>query len=311
MNSMKINRIFAVGLVAASVMLGGTAAKSQEDKVLVIINGHEIRTSEVELAAEDIALQLSELPAKLRFPFLIEYLVERHLLAQAAVKGGIAETPEYKRRLAFYQAKALRDAYFDQTIKPTITDDEVKAAYDREASKIQVSERVRARHILVATEKEAQDVLARVQKGEKFDEVAKKISLDGSKDYGGDLGYFSEEEMVPEFSKAAFALQVGQVSEPIKTDYGWHIIKVEDRKQGGPQPFEQVKNGIRAVLTRKKVQDIVVQLREAAKIEVLDPDLKKLQELNAKKTEELKKKQQEGAAPADGATGKQDLQSGQ
>ncbi|HKQ94569.1 MAG TPA: peptidyl-prolyl cis-trans isomerase [Aestuariivirgaceae bacterium] len=292
-------------------MLGGTAAKSQEDKVLVIINGHEIRTSEVELAAEDIALQLGELPAKLRFPFLIEYLVERHLLAQAAVKGGIAETPEYKRRLAFYQAKALRDAYFDQTIKPTITDEEVKAAYDKEASKIQVSERVRARHILVATEKEAQDALAKVQKGEKFEDLAKKISLDGSKDYGGDLGYFSAEEMVPEFSKAAFALKVGEVSQPIKTDYGWHLIKVEDRKQGGPQPFDQVKNGVRAVLTRKKVQDIVVQLREQAKIEVLDPDLKKLQELNAKKTEELKKKQQEGAAPADGTSGKQDLQTGQ
>ena len=292
-------------------MLGGTAAKSQEDKVLVIINGHEIRTSEVELAAEDIALQLGELPAKLRFPFLIEYLVERHLLAQAAVKGGIAETPEYKRRLAFYQAKALRDAYFDQTIKPTITDEEVKAAYDKEASKIQVSERVRARHILVATEKEAQDALAKVQNGEKFEDLAKKISLDGSKDYGGDLGYFSAEEMVPEFSKAAFALKVGEVSQPIKTDYGWHLIKVEDRKQGGPQPYDQVKNGVRAVLTRKKVQDIVVQLREQAKIEVLDPDLKKLQELNAKKSEEIKKKQQEGAAPADGTSGKQDLQTGQ
>ena len=197
------------------------------------------------------------------------------------------------------------------TIKPTITDEEVKAAYDKEASKIQVSERVRARHILVATEKEAQDALAKVQNGEKFEDLAKKISLDGSKDYGGDLGYFSAEEMVPEFSKAAFALKVGEVSQPIKTDYGWHLIKVEDRKQGGPQPYDQVKNGVRAVLTRKKVQDIVVQLREQAKIEVLDPDLKKLQELNAKKSEEIKKKQQEGAAPADGTSGKQDLQTGQ
>jgi peptidyl-prolyl cis-trans isomerase C len=309
---MKINKVFAVGLVAAGLVFGGAGAKAQEDKTLVIINGHEIKTSEVELAAEDIALQLAELPAKLRFPFLIEYLVERHLLAQAAVKNGIADTDEYKRRLAFYQAKALRDAYFDQVIKPTITDEEVKAAYDREASKIQVSERVRARHILVATEKEAKDVVGRLEKGEKFEDLAKKVSLDGSKDYGGDLGYFSAEEMVPEFSKAAFALKVGEVSPPVKTDYGWHVIKLEDRKQGGPQPFDQVKNGIRAVLTRKKVQDIVVQLREAAKIDVLDPDLKKLQELNAKKAEELKKKQQEGgAAPADGAGGKQDLQTNQ
>ena len=285
-----------------------------EDKVVVIINGHEIKTSEVEIAAEDIALQLGDLPAKLRYPFLIEYLVERHLLAQAAVKQGVADTDEYKQRLAFYQAKALRDAYFNSTIKPSVTEEEVKAAYDKEASKVKVSERVRARHILVQTEKEARDVLARLNKGEKFEDIAKQVSLDGSKDYGGDLGYFSAEEMVPEFSKAAFSLKVGETSEPVKTDYGWHVIKVEDRKQGGAQPFDQVKAGIKAVLMRKKVQDIVTELRKEAKIEIVDPDLKKLQEMGEKRIEELKKKKQTGANEGSGETtsgGKQDLQTQQ
>jgi peptidyl-prolyl cis-trans isomerase C len=285
-----------------------------EDKVVVVINGHEIKTSEVEIAAEDIALQLGDLPAKLRYPFLIEYLVERHLLAQAAVKQGVADTDEYKQRLAFYQAKALRDAYFNSTIKPSVTEEEVKAAYDKEASKVKVSERVRARHILVQTEKEARDVLARLNKGEKFEDIAKQVSLDGSKDYGGDLGYFSAEEMVPEFSKAAFSLKVGETSEPVKTDYGWHVIKVEDRKQGGAQPFDQVKAGIKAVLMRKKVQDIVTELRKEAKIEIVDPDLKKLQEMGEKRIEELKKKKQTGANEGSGETtsgGKQDLQTQQ
>jgi peptidyl-prolyl cis-trans isomerase C len=285
-----------------------------EDKVVVIINGHEIKTSEVEIAAEDIALQLGDLPAKLRYPFLIEYLVERHLLAQAAVKQGVADTEEYKQRLAFYQAKALRDAYFNSTIKPSITDEEVKTAYDKEASKVKVSERVRARHILVQTEKEARDVIARLNKGEKFEDIAKQVSLDGSKDYGGDLGYFSAEEMVPEFSKAAFALKVGETSEPVKTDYGWHVIKVEDRKQGGAQPFDQVKAGIKAVLMRKKVQDVVTELRKEAKIEIVDPDLKKLQEMGEKRIEELKKKKQTGSNQEGGdatSGGKQDLQTQQ
>lgn len=289
-----------------------------EDKVVVVINGHEIKTSEVEIAAEDIALQLGDLPAKLRYPFLIEYLVERHLLAQAAVKQGVADTDEYKQRLAFYQAKALRDAYFNSTIKPSVTEEEVKAAYDKEASKVKVSERVRARHILVQTEKEARDVLARLNKGEKFEDIAKQVSLDGSKDYGGDLGYFSAEEMVPEFSKAAFSLKVGETSEPVKTDYGWHVIKVEDRKQGGAQPFDQVKAGIKAVLMRKKVQDIVTELRKEAKIEIIDPDLKKLQEMGEKRMEDLKKKgtaAPANAQPAAGAEpaadGKQDLQTQQ
>ena len=105
----------------------------------------------------------------------------------------------------------------------------------------QQTERVRARMILVATEKEAQDIEARLAKGEKFEDLAKKYSLDGSKDYGGDLGYFTAAEMVPEFSKAAFALKVGEISQPVKTDFGWHIIRLEDRKQGAAQPYDQVK----------------------------------------------------------------------
>ena len=302
-------------LLAVSVLgLGQAPLAKAEDKVVVVINGHEIKTSEVEIAAEDIAMQLGDLPAKLRYPFLIEYLVERHLLAQAAVKQGVADTEEYKQRLAFYQAKALRDAYFNSTIKPAVTDEEVKAAYDKEASKVKVSERVRARHILVQTEKEAKDVLARLNKGEKFEDIAKQVSLDGSKDYGGDLGYFSAEEMVPEFSKAAFSLKVGETSVPVKTDYGWHVIKVEDRKQGGAQPFDQVKAGIKAVLMRKKVQDMVSDLRKQAKIEIVDPDLKKLQQMGEKRIEELKKKKQTGASEGSGDTssgGKQDLQTQQ
>lgn len=301
-------------LAVSALALANTWPAQAEDKVIIIINGHEIKTSEVEIAAEDIALQLGDLPAKLRYPFLVEYLVERHLLAQAAVKEGIAESEEYKKRLAFYQAKALRDAYFNTSIKPAVTDEEVKAAYEKEASKVKISERVRARHILVQTEKDAKEVLGRLNKGEKFEDIAKQVSLDGSKDYGGDLGYFSSEEMVPEFSKAAFALKIGEISPPIKTDYGWHVIKLEDRKQGGAQPFEQVKAGVKAVLMRKKVQDIVTELRKQAKIEIIDPDLQKLQEMGEKRMEELKKKQESGASEEGGAatsSGKQDLQTQQ
>ncbi len=292
-------------LTAASLVTWLVAAQAAEDKVIVVVNGHEIKTSEVELAAEDISTQLAELPAKMRFPFLVEYLVERHLLAQAAVKKGVADSEEYKKRLAFYQAKALRDAFFNDEIKPSVTEEEMKEAYEKEAPKVKASERVRARHVLVASEKEARDVLARLEKGEKFEDIAKKVSLDGSKDYGGDLGYFSAEEMVPEFSKAAFALKVGELSTPIKTDYGWHVIKLEDRKAGGAQPYDQVKNGIKAVLTRKKVQEAVTTLRKQAKIDVLDPDLKKLQEIGQKRMEEMRKKQ-EGKGDAGGG-GKQDL----
>lgn len=288
-------------------------AGSAEDKTVAIVNGHEIKISEVQMATDDIIGQLPDLPPKLRYPFVVEFLVERHLLAQLAVKEGIADTDEYKRRLALYQAKALRDAYFFQKIRPQVTEEQIKAAYDEESAKVAQTERVRARHILLATEKEALDILARIKAGEKFEDLAKKYSLDGSKDYGGDLGYFTAPEMVAEFSKAAFALKVGEISQPVKTDFGWHIIKLEDRKLGAAQPYDQVKSAIRNVLLRKKVQETMDELRKTAKVEVLDEDLKKYAEDVAKKRKAMMNKQNGVIAepPADGATdtgGKGDLQ---
>ena len=247
--------------------------------VVATVNGYDITAAEVQLAADDILPQLGEVPPNLRFPFVVEYLMERHLLAQAAVKEGIVETEEYKRRLAFYQAKALRDAYFAAKLKPSVTDEAVRQSYDEQAAKVAVEERARARHILVASEQEAKDIAARLAKGEDFEALAKEYSLDGSKEFGGDLGYFTAEEMVPAFSQTAFALDVGQVSQPVQTEFGWHVIKLEDRRTGGAQPFEDVEDAIRLVLLRKSVQDRLLELRQTAEIEVHDPDLKRLQEM--------------------------------
>jgi peptidyl-prolyl cis-trans isomerase C len=283
----------------------------KDDKVIAIVNGYEIRVSEVRMAMDDIVGQLPDLPKKMRYPFVVEFLVERHLLAQLAVKDGIAETAEYKRRLAVYQAKALRDAYFSQVVSPTVTDDEIKTAYDAEAAKVAQTERVRARHILVATEQEATKILADLESGAKFDELAKKFSLDGSKEFGGDLGYFTAPEMVPEFSAAAFALKAGETSKPIKTDFGWHIIKLEDRKVGNAQPFDQVKGAIRNVLLRKKVQEIMAGLKTKAKVEIVDEDLRKFTEEAMKQRKAIEDKQNSSiVAPADGVAAEPDAASG-
>src|SRR5262245_42358021 len=298
----KFAALSAVSLMLAVPATAQTAGK-KDDKVVAIVNGHEIKTSEVQMATDDIIGQLPDLPPKLRYPFVVEYLVERHLLAQAAVKEGIADSEEYKRRLALYQAKALRDAYFAQTIVPTVTEEEMKKAYDAESGKVAQTERVRARHILVATEQEAKQIRARLDKGEKFEDLAKQYSLDGSKEYGGDLGYFTAPEMVPEFSKAAFALKPGEISQPVKTDMGWHIIKLEDRKVGGAQPYDQVKTAIRNILLRKKTQEKIISLRLQSKVELKDPDLQKFAEEARKlrqKAIQQKQGQQGGVAGQQG-----------
>ncbi len=308
--------ILAAGLALAVPMVLAQDAAIKDDKTIAVVNGHEIKVSEIQMATDDVIGQLPDLPPKLRYPFVVEYLVERHLLAQLAVKEGVADTEEYKRRLALYQAKALRDAYFFQTIRPQVTEEQIKAAYDAEAAKVAQTERVRARHILVGSEKEAKDILARLAKAEKFEELAKKYSLDGSKDYGGDLGYFTVPEMVPEFSKAAFALKAGETSQPVKTDFGWHIIKLEDRKMGAAQPYDQVKSAIRNVLLRKKVQETMDGLRAASKIEIIDPDLKKYADEATKAMKAAQEKQSGQAvtpaaaaeSEAEGSGGKGDLQ---
>jgi peptidyl-prolyl cis-trans isomerase C len=154
-------------------------------------------------------------------------------------------------------------------------------------------------------------------KGEKFEDLAKKYSLDGSKDYGGDLGYFTSAEMVPEFSNAVFALKVGETSQPVKTDFGWHIIRLEDKKQGAAQPFDQVKQAIRNVLLRQKVGEVMSKIRGASKVEILDEDLKKYAEEASKAAKSFQENKQKtldqgGIAPAiggdDGGSGKGDLQ---
>ena len=290
------------------------APPADENVVVAIVNGYEIRTSEVRMAFDDVIGQLPNLPQKLRYPFVVEFLVERHLLAQLANKQGVADMDDYKRRLAAYQAKALRDSYLSQIISPKITEAEIRAVYDEEAKKVSSTERIRARHILVASEKEAKSIAEKIGKGEKFEDLAKQYSLDGSKNYGGDLGYFTAPEMVPAFSTAAFALKKGDVSAPIKTDFGWHVIRLEDRKQGAAQPYDQVKSAIRNVLVRQKVQETLAGLKDVAKVEIVDPDLKKVAEEAAAQRKALEAKQQkpnvsgeEPAAPGSEDDGKGDL----
>jgi len=288
----RLHKLFFPTTIACSLALltglAGTPATAQEkvkkaeNKVLAIINGHKITTKEVKLAADDILPHLTNVPPKLRYPFIVEYLIERRLLAQQAIREGMGNNNEYKTRLVFYQAKALRDAYFIEKLKAGITDEIIRASYDKQASSVAPEERFRARHILLATEREAKDIAAKLKKGEKFADLAKAHSIDGSKDFGGDLGYFTRDEMVAEFADATKALKKGETSKPIKTEFGWHIINLIDRQAGGPRPFEEVKEAIKLVLLRQAVQKKVDELRNSAKIEMIDPGLKEMLELARK-----------------------------
>jgi peptidyl-prolyl cis-trans isomerase C len=271
----------ACALIAPIMLAGAAAAQdagadTDADTVIARINGYEIRTSEVKLAAEEILSQLSNLPANARYPFVVQYLIERHLLAQAGAQANVAETDVFKERLTYFRAKALRDAYFLTVLQPTVTEEEARAAYDREAASVGQDEQVHARHILVEDQATALGLIDQLKGGAKFEDLAREHSQDPGAADGGDLGFFTREEMVKEFSDAAFALQPGEVSGPVQTQFGWHIIKVEDRRTPVAQAFDDIKDGLMQLLARQKVQEAVQELQRQSNIEILDPDLQAL-----------------------------------
>jgi peptidyl-prolyl cis-trans isomerase C len=176
-----------------------------------------------------------------------------------------------QRRLAYSRDKALVEEYLDREVKKSVTAEAARKLYDDTVKSITPEPEVRARHILVESEDEAKAVHARVKGGEDFNKVAAEASKDpGSKDEGGDLGFFAKDRMVEPFAEAAFKLEPGQLSDPVKTQFGWHVIKVEEKRTKPIPAFEEMKEQVEAYLGRKAQQDLIVGLRQNAKVERLD-----------------------------------------
>jgi peptidyl-prolyl cis-trans isomerase C len=232
-------------------------AQKQDDPVLARVNGVEIKQSDVDIADADIGQSLPQPPGDARKEAIVAYLIDVAILAQAASAKKLETSPEYVSRLAYAKNKVLMETLLNDITKTAATEAEMKKLYDESVAKMQPEEEVRARHILVKTEAEAKDVLAKVKGGADFEKLAREISIDPSaKANGGDLEYFSKGQMVAEFSEAAFKLDKGQVSEPVKTQFGFHIIKVEDKRT---KPF----------VVRKAQAELIMKLRTEAKIENL------------------------------------------
>jgi peptidyl-prolyl cis-trans isomerase C len=191
----------------------------------------------------------------------------------------MADTDAFKRRIAFARDKLLMEELLQSVGKAALTDDAMHKVYDEAVKQMGQEMEVHARHILIraapgdekaskAAEDKIKAIIARLKKGEDFEKVAKEVTEDPSgKTNGGDLGYFSKEQMVPEFSDTAFKLDKGQISEPVKTQFGWHVIKVEDRRLKPMPKFEEVKPQIEQYVTRKAQAELVTKLRAEAKIE--------------------------------------------
>ncbi len=257
--------------VAMFACLTGSPAMAQDNKVVAKIDGIEITEQEIALAGEDLGERIAQVPAAQRREYLLGYLSDLKIGARAAERAKIAELPEFTLRMNYFRQKVLMDEYISRQSKAAASTEAARKLYDDTMKTMKPEEEVRARHILVEKEDEAKAALARVRKGEDFAKVAAELSRDpGSGKEGGDLGYFTQDRMVPQFGAAAFQLKAGDVSEPVQTQFGWHVIKVEDKRSKPLPTFEDVKGEIETYLVRKAQQDIVMGLRGDLKLERLD-----------------------------------------
>ncbi len=233
-----------------------------------------ITSADLDQAMDDMAQQFANFPEEQRRARALDSLIDIKVLAKQAEAQGLDEDPELKRRMDLLRNRALHNGYFETVVRPSVTDADLQARYDQEIGAATPEQEVSARHILVKTEDEAKAIIAELDGGADFVELAKAKSTGPSGPNGGDLGYFGKGRMVPEFEQAAFAMETGAYTkEPVKTQFGFHIIKVENKRDVALPTFEQSKEQLQQIVLTEKYAAAVEEGREAVGVEILDETL--------------------------------------
>ncbi len=260
---------FPLTLAAVATLLTLSMPAIAEEGVAAIVNGDKIMTKDVTTAIE--AMNVKGADAEKVYPMVLEQIVNEKLIEGAVAKAKVTDSEDYKKRLEILKVQLAKQMYLENTLKDKISDKAVKAEYEKFKKENKGKTEIHARHILVPTEEEAKQVIKDLDGGAKFEELAAKRSSGPAATNGGDLGYFAEEDMVPEFSKAAFALKKGEYTKtPVKTGFGWHVIKVEDKRERAVPEQAQVEAPIRNKLGQEALVALAEKLRADAKVETFD-----------------------------------------
>lgn len=243
------------------------------DTVIATVGGEEITEADLVFAAEDLAGELQSIPAAERRAFLLTVLIDMKVMANAAREAGLDQTDIFARRLDYLEERSLRRAFFAEVIEAGVTDEAIETAYDELVADFEAQPEVRARHILVPTIEEAQSIRAEIEGGRSFEDAAAEYGTDGTRATGGDLGYFSTGMMVEPFEQAAFALEIGQLSEPVESQFGWHLIQLEDRRVASPPTLDEVRPQVAQQVLYDNFARIVGDLKQSAEVDISDPEL--------------------------------------
>jgi len=273
--------LWRTGAFAAALLFAVAAplhAQDAKDPVVAKVNGVEIHQSDLDIIEAE-AGQIPPMSPDAKKDYLVSFMADMIIVSQTAEAQKMADTPDFKKKLAFNRSKLLMSTLLEKTGKDALTDKAMHQVYDEAVKQMAPEQEVHARHILIrapagddkagkAAEDKIKAVIVRLKNGEDFGKVAAEVTEDPSgKANGGDLGYFSKEQMVPEFADVAFALDNGKISEPVKTQFGWHVIKVEDKRNKPLPAYDDVKPQIESFLTRKAQAELVTTLRAGAKID--------------------------------------------
>lgn len=248
----------------------GAALKEMGKKnpVLARVDGHEIRWTDVVASARDLP---EEYRTKLEavFPALLERLIDVRLIIAAGREAGLEKDEKVRRQVTEFEDRAISEAFIKQAVSDQATDAMFRARYDAYVARLNANAEVRARHILLDSEAVARDVIAVLNAGADFVKLARTRSLGPSAEQGGDLDYFTRDNMTPAFAEAAFSLEAGQYSQaPVQTEFGWHVIKVEDRRSEEPVSFFRMRDQLREGINRELMDKLLSDLRAKADIEL-------------------------------------------
>jgi len=253
-------------------------AAAADDAVLAVVNGEKLTKADLAEQMKTLPPQVQQLPVAAIYPQVLEQMIVERLIRKEGYAAKLDASQEVRDRVKLMEKKIVADEYLRREVKKRITDAQLMAKYNDYAKAFKATDEVRASHILVKTEAEANDLIKQIKGGADFTKLATEKSLDkGAAAQGGDLGYFSAGQMVPEFEKAAFAMKAGDVStKPVKTEFGYHIIKLVDKRRSQPASFETMKPELEAAASQEAAKDVVKDLLQKATVERFDLDGKPL-----------------------------------
>ena len=263
--------------VEAAAASTATPAAKSDDPIIASVNGIPIYESDVGMLYQSLPEQYKRMQIQMIYGQLVSAIIDRKIIAQAAIKDGLEKEDQVQKRIRFYLEGVLQDRYLSLKVEKEMTEEKLRKIYDEMSAKQTPGDEVHARHILVEKEDTAKEIIKELEAGADFVELAKTKSTGPSGPRGGDLGFFEHKSMVPAFADAAFAMKAGESSKTaVKTEFGWHIIKVEERRPGKNPSFEDMQVEIRTNVGQKVSKALIEGLRKTAKIKHFDADGKEV-----------------------------------